>query len=64
MNTQQEACSTTAAPRPKRRLKPGVAAQLAARAARTQVKQLYSKPVQELTPEEIRQMKAVFFQSA
>jgi hypothetical protein len=64
MNTQQEARSTTAAPRPKRRLKPGVAAQLAARAAHKELKQLYSKPVQELTPEEIRQMKAAFFQKA
>lgn len=53
-----------ASPRkPVRRLRPEVAAQLATRRSSAQLEQLYERPVQELSPEEIARMKAAFFRS-
>jgi hypothetical protein len=44
-----------------RRLKPGVAAKLVAAAHGAEIRELYSRPVQELSPEEIARMRAAFF---
>jgi hypothetical protein len=48
--------------RPRRRLKPEVAARLAARRRATSLEVLYERPAQELSPEEIAQLKIAFFQ--
>jgi hypothetical protein len=44
-----------------RRLKPGVAAKLVAAAHGAEIRELYSRPVEELSPEEIARMRAAFF---
>jgi hypothetical protein len=49
--------------RPRRRLKPEVAARLAARRRAESLEGLYERPPQELSPEEIAQLKVAFFQS-
>ena len=54
--------STTeiATPR-KRRLKPEVAAKMAAMKTAERLQSLYQRPVDDLSPEEIAQMRAAFF---
>jgi hypothetical protein len=52
--------STTATAKPRRRLKPEVAARHM-RASADQVSRLYEKPVEQLTPLEIQTMKQAFF---
>ena len=47
--------------KPKRRLKPEVAAKLAAVRVAQRVQELYERPVDDLSPEEIAQMRAAFF---
>lgn len=49
-----------APPRPRRRLKPEVAARRI-RAAEDDVSRLYEKPVDQLTPLELQMMKQAFF---
>lgn len=44
-----------------RRLKPGVAAKFIAAAEGEEIRELYSRPVEELSPEEIARMRAAFF---
>lgn len=44
-----------------RRLKPGVAAKFNAAAKGEEIRQLYSRPVEDLSPEEIARMRAAFF---
>ena len=44
-----------------RRIKPEVLAQLTARKREQQLQQLYNRPVEELSPEEIALMRAAFF---
>ena len=44
-----------------RRLKPEVAAKFAALKTAERLKELYDRPVEELSPEEIAQMRAAFF---
>jgi hypothetical protein len=44
-----------------RRLRPEVAAALAARKRQAQLEELYQRPVQELDSEELAQMRAAFF---
>jgi hypothetical protein len=58
MQTQQS--QSPKQTRVSRRLKPEVAARLAARRRETELKRLYEQPVEELTPENIARMKAVF----
>ena len=51
-------------PRPVRRLRPDVAAKFAARRTESDLEQLYSKPVKELSPRELALMKAAFLRRA
>lgn len=44
-----------------RKLKPEVAAKFAAFRTTERIKELYERPVEELSPEEIAQMRAAFF---
>ena len=46
--------------RPKRKLRPEIAARLSAKAVRSELANLYEKPPEELTPEELRKMKSAF----
>ena len=57
MNSPQQ---LTPAPRPKRKLRPEVAARMTAKTVQNEVADLYAKPLAELTPDEIRKMKAAF----
>ena len=50
--------TTTA--RPKRKLRPEVAARMTAKTVQNELAELYAKPLAELTPDEIRRMKAAF----
>jgi hypothetical protein len=54
--------STAAPPKPRRRLKPEVAARRS-RVVEEKVSSLYEKPVEELTPLEIQTMKQAFFRA-
>lgn len=47
--------------RPARRLKPEVAARLAAQRRETEIQSLYQTPLEKLSPEDIARMKAAFF---
>ena len=47
--------------RPSRRLKPGVAAKMAAQTLGAEIRELYDRPVEDLSPEEIARMRAAFF---
>jgi hypothetical protein len=49
-----------ATPRPKRKLRPEVAARMTAKTVQNELAELYAKPLSELTPDEIRKMKAAF----
>lgn len=60
MSMQQAVQREGPATRHKRRLRPDVAARFAARAVQNEVAELYAKPLEELTPEEIRKMKSAF----
>ena len=46
-----------------RRLKPEIAAKLAARRTKVRLENLYEKSVEELSPEEMALMRAAFFRS-
>ena len=59
MSTQQQ-MAPPVAERPKRRLRPEVAARFTAKAVQTEIAELYSKPLADLTPEELRKMKSAF----
>ena len=48
------------ADRPKRKLRPDVAARFTAKAVQTEIAELYAKPLADLTPEELRKMKSAF----
>jgi hypothetical protein len=54
--------SSAVAPKPRRRLKPEVAARHM-HAAGDNVSRLYEKPVEQLTPLEIQAMKQAFFRA-
>ena len=60
MRTQQQIQAAPAAERPKRKLRPDVAARFSAKAVQTEIAELYAKPLAELTPEELRKMKSAF----
>lgn len=49
--------------KPVRRLKPEVAAKFASFQRDEKIKQLYTRPVDELSPEELAKMRAAFFRS-
>lgn len=51
----------TAPPKTVRRLKPEVAARLAARRREAEIKALYATPVEQLSPDDLAKMKAAFF---
>jgi hypothetical protein len=61
MSTQQHLIAQPAPSRPKRKLRPEVAARLTAQAVKNELEQLYAKAPADLTPEELRKMKAAFF---
>jgi hypothetical protein len=68
LNSREEMAPVTeAAPqspsaRPSRRLKPGVAAKFAAaQTMGAEIRELYDRPVEQLSPEEIALMRAAFF---
>lgn len=46
--------------RPKRKLRPEVAARFATKAVQSDIAELYAKPLEELTPDELRKMKSAF----
>lgn len=50
--------------RPKRKLRPEIAARFSAKAVESQLAELYAKPLAELTPDELRKMKAAFLLGA
>ena len=52
------------AERPKRKLRPEIAARFSAKAVESQLAELYAKPLADLTPEELRKMKAAFLLGA
>ena len=60
MSPQQQVPCTVERERPKRKLRPEVAAKFTATAVRTHVADLYAKPLDELTPDELSKMKAAF----
>lgn len=60
MSRQQETQMAPADVRPRRKLRPGVAARFAAKAVQSQISELYAKPLEELTPDELRKMKSAF----
>ena len=60
MNTQQQMHTSPVGERPKRKLRPDVAARFTAKAVKSELAELYAKPLAELTPEEIRKMKSAF----
>ena len=60
MSAQQAMETVAPEARHKRRLRPDVAAKFAARAVQNEIAELYAKPLEELTPEEIRKMKSAF----
>lgn len=60
MNTQQQLEAAAPGERPKRKLRPDVAARFTARAVKSEVAELYAKPLAELTPDELRKMKSAF----
>jgi len=55
--------SPVAVPRTLRRIRPEVAAEMRARSEANRLRELYSRRVAELTPDEISIMKAAFFQN-
>jgi hypothetical protein len=61
MSTQQQMMTPpVAAERPKRRLRPEVAARFTQKAVQTEIAELYEKPLADLTPDELRKMKSAF----
>ena len=60
MSTQQQMMAPPVAERPKRKLRPDVAARFTAKAVQTEIAELYAKPLADLTPEELRKMKSAF----
>ena len=61
--SMQSAPPSASTRKPVRRLRPEVVAQLATRRTASQLEELYQRPVEELSPEEIARMKAAFFRS-
>jgi hypothetical protein len=62
MNSDKTAVATAIKDRrTKRRLKPEIASRLAARRRAATLQSLYQRPAQELSPEEIAQLKSAFF---
>jgi hypothetical protein len=59
MRTQQQ-MQVPPVDRPKRKLRPEVAARFTAKAVKSEIAGLYEKPLAELTPEELRKMKSAF----
>lgn len=47
--------------KPARRLKPEIAARIAAQRSESRIQQLYERPVDQLSPEELAMMRAAFF---
>ena len=60
MSTQQQMAPPVVADRPKRKLRPEIAARFTAKAVQTEIAELYAKPLADLTPEELRKMKSAF----
>ena len=60
MSTPQTLTTPDPVNRPKRKLRPEVVARMSAKTAQHEVADLYAKPLAELTPEELRKMKAAF----
>lgn len=59
---RSSASPTAAAPKPRRRLKPEIAARRV-RAVDDRLSSLYEKPLEQLTPLEIQMMKQAFFRA-
>jgi hypothetical protein len=60
MSTQQQMQAPPVGERPKRKLRPDVAARFTAKAVKSELAELYAKPLADLTPEELRKMKSAF----
>ena len=60
MNSPQQLQMAPAEARPKRKLRPDVAARFASRTVQRELADLYAKPREELTPEELHKMKTAF----
>ncbi|MBW3627668.1 MAG: hypothetical protein KY464_00090 [Gemmatimonadetes bacterium] len=60
MSTQQQLQAVAAVERPKRKLRPDVAARFTAKAVKSEIAELYAKPLADLTPDELRKMKSAF----
>ena len=56
--------SPVAVPRRIRRLRPEIAAEMRARTQANRLRELYSREVAELSPDELSLMKAAFFQNS
>lgn len=59
--TQPTSAASTLPRKPSRRLKPEVAARIQSRRREAPIQQLYQKPVDKLSPEELAAMRAAFF---
>ena len=60
MNTRQQLPSQAENARPKRKLRPEIAARLTVKNIESELAHLYAKPLTDLTPDELRKMKAAF----
>jgi hypothetical protein len=58
---QPSSAASTLTRKPSRRLKPEVAARIQSRRREAPIQQLYQKPVDELSPDELAAMRAAFF---
>ena len=64
MSTKSSNPTKVAVPRRLRRLRPEIAAEMRARSQADRVRELYSRRVAELSPEEISILKAAFFRNS
>ena len=64
MSSKRSGSSPVAVPRRLRRLRPEVAAEMRARSEANRLRELYSRRVAELSPEEISILKAAFFKNS
>lgn len=61
MAVMQNTVERSHARKPARRLKPEVAARIVAQRSEMRIQQLYDRPVDELSPDELALMRAAFF---
>ena len=64
MSTKIRNPAPVAVPRRLRRLRPEIAAEMRARSEANRVRELYSRRVAELSPDEISILKAAFFKNS